>query len=128
MAQIQTGEAKALRPKKHGWRYDLRKNKVIYLMFLPLMIYYVIFHYLPMFGVVMAFMKYKPAKGFFGSQWVGMANYIKFFRGPYASSASRPRSSSRCCSTRCRPTATKSCARRSATCRISCPPWWRAAS
>lgn len=89
MAQIQTGGAKALRPKKHGWRYDLRKNKVIYLMFLPLMIYYVIFHYLPMFGVVMAFMKYKPAKGFFGSQWVGMANYIKFFRGPYAFSLIR---------------------------------------
>ena len=84
MAQTQTGEVKALRPKKHGWGYDLRRNKIIYLMFLPVIVYYVIFHYLPMFGVVMAFMKYKPAKGFFGSQWVGMANYVKFFRGPYA--------------------------------------------
>lgn len=70
--------------RKHGWGYDLKKHRIIYLMFLPILIYYVIFHYLPMFGIVIAFMKYKPAKGFVGSDWVGMANYVKFFTGPYA--------------------------------------------
>ena len=33
-------------------------------------------HYLPMFGIVMAFQNFKPAKGFFGSKWVGMENFI----------------------------------------------------
>ena len=53
-------------------------------MFLPVFIYYVIFHYLPMFGISIAFMDYKPARGFLESEWVGFENFIKFFSGPYA--------------------------------------------
>lgn len=41
--------------------------------------YLVIFNYLPMFGVVMAFMDFKPTKGFFGSRWVGFQNFTYFF-------------------------------------------------
>lgn len=53
-------------------------------MLLPVMIYYVIFHYLPMFGVVIAFQNFKPAKGLTGSKWVGFKHFIDFFDGPYA--------------------------------------------
>lgn len=53
-------------------------------MLAPVMIYYIVFHYLPMFGVVIAFQNYKPAKGISGSDWVGMKNFISFFTGPYA--------------------------------------------
>ncbi len=69
---------------KHGWRYDLKKYKIIYIMFIPIMVYYIIFHYIPLFGVVISFMKYKPAKGILGSKWVGWGNFEKFFSGPYA--------------------------------------------
>lgn len=54
------------------------------MMLLPVMIYYVIFHYLPMLGVVIAFQNFKPAKGLTGSKWVGFKHFIDFFDGPYA--------------------------------------------
>lgn len=53
-------------------------------MLLPVMIYYVVFHYLPMLGVVIAFQNFKPAKGLTGSKWVGFKHFIDFFDGPYA--------------------------------------------
>ena len=57
---------------------------MVYMMLLPVMIYYVIFHYLPMLGVVIAFQNFKPAKGLTGSKWVGFKHFIDFFDGPYA--------------------------------------------
>lgn len=69
---------------KKTWRYDLKKNKVVYAMFSIIFIYYFVFHYLPMFGIVIAFQKYRPAKGIMKSDWVGMKNFVKFFTGPYA--------------------------------------------
>lgn len=57
---------------------------MVYMMLLPVMIYYVVFHYLPMLGVVIAFQNFKPAKGLTGSKWVGFKHFIDFFDGPYA--------------------------------------------
>lgn len=51
---------------------------------LPVLLYYIIFHYIPMGGTVIAFQDYRPALGFFGSDWVGLENFIEFFTGPYA--------------------------------------------
>ncbi|MCR5233163.1 MAG: ABC transporter permease subunit [Lachnospiraceae bacterium] len=48
------------------WRY-----KWLYLMLAPVLAYFLIFKYAPMYGVVMAFQKYNPFKGIFKSQWVG---------------------------------------------------------
>ena len=53
-------------------------------MFAVVMIYYIIFHYLPMLGIVMGFQNFRPAKGFLESDWVGFKNFIDFFSGPYA--------------------------------------------
>jgi len=58
---------------------DLVKNKILYLMVLPIITYFIIFHYLPMFGVVMAFQDYKPTLGFLGSKFVGFKHYISYF-------------------------------------------------
>ncbi len=63
---------------------DLRKNRIVYFMWLPVLIYYVIFHYLPMFGVVIAFQNYKPFKGILGSDFVGLKWFTEFLTGPYA--------------------------------------------
>ncbi len=70
--------------RKKGWKYDLKQHKIIYLMFSVVFIYYLIFHYLPMFGIVIGFQKYRPARGIAGSDWVGLENFVKFFTGPYA--------------------------------------------
>lgn len=55
-------------------------NKVSYqgylhLMLVPAVVFVFIYQYIPMFGIVMAFQKYMPSKGFFGSEWVGLENF-----------------------------------------------------
>lgn len=67
----------------HNIKTDFRRNKLIYLMALPIIAWYIIFAYLPMSGLLMAFQRYNVAKGLFGSTWVGFTNFIQFFTGPY---------------------------------------------
>lgn len=62
---------------------DMAKNKYIYLMLLPVFIYYLMFHYRPMFGVLIAFQDYVPKKGILGSKWIGLENFKEFFQSPY---------------------------------------------
>lgn len=62
---------------------DLRRNKLLYLIFIPVLAYYIIFHYLPMFGIIIAFEKYNPAKGFIKSPWVGFKWFEQFFGSYY---------------------------------------------
>ena len=75
-------------PRKNGfWQRaakDMRRNKQIYLMWLPVLAFYLIFHYAPMGGLVIAFKNYKPTKGIWGSKWVGFKYFIDFLTGPYA--------------------------------------------
>ena len=47
----------------------------LHLMLIPGLVLVLIYHYIPMFGIVMAFQNFKPAKGFFGSKWVGLENF-----------------------------------------------------
>lgn len=50
-------------------------------MFIPVLVYYIIFSYIPMYGVTLAFKKYKISKGILGSPWVGFDNFKRFFSG-----------------------------------------------
>jgi putative aldouronate transport system permease protein len=56
-------------------------NWSVYLLFTPVLAYFIIFHYLPMFGIVMAFEDFSAIKGFFGSKFVGLKNFAEFFGG-----------------------------------------------
>lgn len=69
---------------KRSFCKDWKRYRQVYLMLLPVLLYYIIFHYIPMAGVVIAFQDYKPALGIFESNWVGFKHFISFFRGPYA--------------------------------------------
>lgn len=66
----------------------LKKNFVryryIYLMLLPVVVYYAFFCYGPMSGIVIAFQNFKPALGVSGSKWVGWKHFVDFLTGPYA--------------------------------------------
>jgi putative aldouronate transport system permease protein len=68
----------------YRWGRNYSRNRYIYLMVIPVVLYYVIFHYIPMGGAVIAFQDYKPALGMRRSQWVGLRNFIEFLGGPYA--------------------------------------------
>lgn len=72
---------KAYQPPKMSVKKDFKKNWAIYLMFVPLVVYYIIFNYIPMVGITMAFEDYKVTKGLFGSTWVGLDNFRKLFTG-----------------------------------------------
>ena len=51
------------------------KDRPLHLMMLPGMILILIFSYVPMFGIVMAFQKFSPRKGILGSKWIGLDNF-----------------------------------------------------
>ena len=46
----------------------LKRYWIVYLMALPVVAYYIIFHYLPMFGIVISFQNFRVTRGFFGSK------------------------------------------------------------
>ncbi|MBR3178703.1 MAG: sugar ABC transporter permease [Clostridia bacterium] len=75
------GEVKPLHLPENSWRYDFRRNWQLYVLFIPVLAYFIIFHYAPMVGLLMAFEKYKPTKGLFGSQWVWFDNFKDLFTG-----------------------------------------------
>lgn len=64
-------------------RRDMRSNWSIYIMALPFLAYFIIFHYIPMGGVLMAFQDFSIKKGIFGSTWVGLKQFERFFNSPY---------------------------------------------
>jgi len=62
---------------------DLKRNKELYLMVIPVIAFYIIFHYGPIYGAVIAFKTYAPAKGVLGSPWVGFKHFQDFFQSYY---------------------------------------------
>ena len=55
------------------------RSKYLVLMILPAIVFYILFCYVPMYGVLMAFKNYKPKLGIFASPWNGVENFIKVF-------------------------------------------------
>lgn len=60
---------------------DLIKNRGRYLLLLPAIVFIVVFAYLPMVGMLIAFENYDPVQGIFGSEWVWFDNFKFFFSG-----------------------------------------------
>lgn len=57
----------------------IKRNYQLYLLILPTFIYFIIFRYVPMYGVLMAFKDFVPSKGIMGSPWVGLKHFERFF-------------------------------------------------
>lgn len=62
---------------------DLIKNRYIYIMLIPVIAYFVIFHYIPMFGVQIAFKDFSVSKGILSSPWVGLKHFKTYFNSYY---------------------------------------------
>jgi putative aldouronate transport system permease protein len=58
-------------------------NKSIYLIAIPMLVYYILFHYVPMYGITIAFKDYKMVKGIMGSPWCGLKHFEKFITGRF---------------------------------------------
>lgn len=68
--------------KRSRWRL-IKKNSFFYLMFSIPFFYFVIFHYIPMFGIIIAFKDYNVFDGIAGSDWVGLRYFAEFLSDPY---------------------------------------------
>lgn len=72
-------KANKKRHNKKSFLSDVKQNLFLYLLVLPGILYFIVFKYLPMFGVIIAFQDYRPIKGFFKSEFVGFDNFVYFF-------------------------------------------------
>ncbi|MCC8353044.1 ABC transporter permease [Bacillus sp. AF23] len=65
-----------------SWMAALKRDKWLYLLLIPGLLYFLIFKYLPMWGVLIAFKDYSPYLGFWKSEWVGLDYFKDFFMNP----------------------------------------------
>ena len=68
---------------KQRVKKDFKRNYFKYLMVLPVVVYLILFCYKPMYGIIIAFQKYRPALGYSGSPWVVFYQFERFFNDPY---------------------------------------------
>jgi len=66
---------------KEPWHKDIKRNWLLYILFIPVAVYFITFNYVPMVGVIMAFQDFSFARGLFGSRFVGLANFADLFTG-----------------------------------------------
>lgn len=62
---------------------DYQTNKGIYWLAIPIVLFYLIFHYKTMYGAIIAFYNYRPALGISRSKWVGLDHFIYYFTSPF---------------------------------------------
>lgn len=70
----------ALRKKKNGFRHEIRQNFFLYMLTIPGILFFLIFSYLPMVGLVMSFQNFSMRKGIFGSPFNGIDNFKFLFQ------------------------------------------------
>lgn len=86
MGKTKTGKSGEKARKGYSLRAikrDFSMNYSIYILLLPVLIWYIVFSYIPMYGAIIAFKDYSPALGIFGSKWIGIRYFKDFFTGPY---------------------------------------------
>jgi putative aldouronate transport system permease protein len=62
---------------------DLKRNVHIYIIVLPVVLYYLVFHYFPMYGALIAFKDFRPSLGVWSSPWAGFKHFQEFFGSYY---------------------------------------------
>lgn len=86
LQQVRKNKITKIKPfnnKKIAYKLKrLNNSKQLLILFMPCFIYMVLFRYLPMWGVLIAFKDYKIFKGFMASEWIGFKNFISFFNNP----------------------------------------------
>jgi putative aldouronate transport system permease protein len=68
--------------KKHAFFRQCLTQRQLILMIVPGFLLILVFNYIPMYGALIAFEKFDPIKGIFGSEWVGLRYFVRFFENP----------------------------------------------
>ncbi len=66
-------------PQQPMWR-TIAKHRTLYLLMLPGIVFYIVFKYVPMYGILIGFQEYSVMKGVWGSEWVGLKHFETFFQ------------------------------------------------
>lgn len=64
--------------RQHTWKL-MKTNYMLYIFLIPTLAYFIIFHYVPLYGIQLAFKTFVASKGIWGSPWVGMKWFNTFF-------------------------------------------------
>ncbi|GIQ70538.1 sugar ABC transporter permease [Xylanibacillus composti] len=78
---VQSAPPVQTRTRSERWQ-RLKRNKLLYVMIIPGLIYFVVFKYIPMYGLIISFQNYKPHLGVTGSEWVGWMHFERLFHDP----------------------------------------------
>jgi putative aldouronate transport system permease protein len=81
---MSTSPMARLRQKMAKSGRAFKNNRLLHLIILPPLIWLVVFRYIPIYGLQIAFKDFQPFLGFFGSPWVGLKYFIRFFNSPLA--------------------------------------------
>ena len=57
---------------------ELKRNWILYVMMIPVIAYFILYHYAPMYGIQIAFKKFNSKLGIVGSKWVGFDHFERF--------------------------------------------------
>ena len=79
---MQTDTPRVIRPRRKSPLVRLAQSWQLYVLLLPAVAYLIIFHYIPLYGVQIAFRDYRPRNGFLGSTWVGLKHFKYFLHSP----------------------------------------------
>ncbi|MCR5421360.1 MAG: ABC transporter permease subunit [Lachnospiraceae bacterium] len=80
--EVTLSDGSVFKAKESGFLKYMVRHKWLYLLLIPGLIYFIMFRYVPMGGLVIAFKNYSPFKGLWKSDWVGFKNFIDFFKTP----------------------------------------------
>ena len=81
--KTKTAAARIEKPFTERLRKDWKRNYSLYILVLPVVLFYLIFCYKPMYGILMAFQDFNFRAGISGSPWVGLKHFERFFADPY---------------------------------------------
>ncbi|WP_442862470.1 ABC transporter permease [Bacillus sp. USDA818B3_A] len=79
-----TSSSQVIEKKKKRSKFyaDLKRDKFLYLLMLPGILFFIIFKFIPMWGIIISFQEYSPYLGILDSEWVGLAHFERFFTNP----------------------------------------------
>ncbi|EPY09057.1 binding-protein-dependent transport systems inner membrane component [Paenibacillus alvei TS-15] len=81
-SELETKHQRTMTPSRMRWANfwkHIKRDKQLLVLFIPCILFYAIFRYGPMYGLIIAFKDYSVYKGVFDSKWVGLKHFIKFF-------------------------------------------------
>lgn len=74
-------KSQATERRRSIWK-GVKRDRFLYLLALPGIVFFILFKYVPMWGILISFQDYSPYQGMWASPWIGFEHYIRFFSNP----------------------------------------------